>query len=95
MSDEPPLNVTLGIRQFSETGKSAAAMFQVSPGVPFGEAYEHVSVLLGYIHHLVAEGDAQDDHKLLGAAGYLSAFAKAIVDDIEIAQNERLSLTRL
>ncbi|MDZ5604080.1 DUF3077 domain-containing protein [Pseudomonas sp. RP23018S] len=86
MSDEPPLNVTLGIRQLSKAGKSAAAMFQVLPGVPFEEAYEHVSVLLSYIQHLVAEGDLQDDHKLLGAAGYLSAVAKAIMDDIEIAR---------
>ena len=87
MSNEQHLNVTLGIRQFSETGKSAAAMFQVSPGVPFEEAYEHVSVLLSYIQHLVAEGDLQDDHKLLGAAGYLSGVAKAIMDDIEISRS--------
>ncbi|MBP2261277.1 hypothetical protein J3B00_002082 [Pseudomonas sp. BP8] len=44
-------------------------------------------MLLGYIKHLVREGDMEDDHKFLGAADYLSAFAKAIMDDIEAARS--------
>lgn len=45
-------------------------------------------MLLGYITHLVREGDAEDDHKLLGAADYLSALAKALMNDVEIARNK-------
>ena len=32
-------------------------------------------------------GDMEDDHKLLGAADYLSALAKALMNDIEMAKN--------
>nr|WP_314493397.1 DUF3077 domain-containing protein [uncultured Pseudomonas sp.] len=81
------MNATVGVQHFSETGKTPYLMFRIAPGVPVEYAYEHVSVLLGYINHLVPEGDLQDDHKLLGAANYLSAFAKAIVDDVEIARS--------
>ncbi len=89
MSNNQPLNVTVGAETFCETGQGLSHMFRVMPGVPFEDAYEQVSVLLGYIRHLVREGDMEDDHKLLGAADYLSAFAKAIMDDIEIARNRR------
>ncbi len=59
---------------------------RVKPHTPAEETLEHVSILLGYINHLVEQGDLEDDHKLLGAAGYLSAFAKAIMDDMEMSQ---------
>jgi len=45
-------------------------------------------VLLGYIKHLVREGDMEDDHKLLGAADYLSSLAKALMNDIEMGRNK-------
>ncbi|MFF7066201.1 DUF3077 domain-containing protein [Pseudomonas sp. NPDC008258] len=89
MVDQNPMNVTVGAETFCETGEGPCHIFRVMPGVPFEHAYEHVSVLLGYIKHLVREGDMEDDHKLLGAADYLSAFAKAIMDDIEVARNKR------
>ncbi|MDP9663778.1 UNVERIFIED_ORG: hypothetical protein J2W16_001492 [Pseudomonas cremoricolorata] len=52
-------------------------------------AYEHVSILMGYIKHLVREGDMEDDHKLLGAADYLCDMANALLNDIEIAKGKR------
>ncbi|MCP5688623.1 DUF3077 domain-containing protein, partial [Klebsiella pneumoniae] len=72
---------------FLEVGNPPVDLLRVQPGIPVDDAYEQVSILLGYIKHLVREGDMEDDHKLLGAADYLSAFAKAIMDDIEIARN--------
>ncbi|CAM3980985.1 hypothetical protein CCOS865_01712 [Pseudomonas reidholzensis] len=87
MSDDPETNVTVGVETFFEAGDKPCHIFRAMPGVPFEHAYEQVSVLLGYIKHLVREGDMEDDHKFLGAADYLSAFAKAIMDDIEIARN--------
>ncbi|HHJ1298793.1 DUF3077 domain-containing protein [Pseudomonas sp. P1B16] len=89
MSDDRQANVTVGAKTFCEAGEQPSHLFRVMPGVPFEHAYEQVSVLLGYIKHLVREGDMEDDHKLLGAADYLSAFAKAIMDDIELARNRR------
>ncbi|MGE7991001.1 DUF3077 domain-containing protein [Pseudomonas sp. NPDC089554] len=87
MNDETKTGVTIGVETFCETGEASTHLFRITPGVPFDDAYEQVSVLLGYIKHLVREGDMENDHKLLGAADYLSAFAKAIMDDIEIARN--------
>lgn len=87
MSEDTHANMTVGVETFCEAGDKPGHIFRVMPGVPFEHAYEQVSVLLGYIKHLVREGDMEDDHKLLGAADYLSAFAKAIMDDIEIARN--------
>ena len=55
-------------------------------GIPI-DAYEQVSVLLGYIKHLVREGDMEYEHKLLGAADCLSALAKTLINDIEMAKN--------
>ncbi|MGY4524636.1 hypothetical protein ACVWZT_001450 [Pseudomonas sp. TE21394] len=50
--------------------------------------YEHVSILMGYIKHLVREGDMEDNHKVLGAADYLCGIAKALMNDVEIAKNK-------
>ncbi|WDY57754.1 DUF3077 domain-containing protein [Pseudomonas sp. PSKL.D1] len=81
--------VTAGVETWLEVGSPAVGLFRVQPGVPVDEAYQQVSVLLGYIRHLVCEGDMEDDHKLLGAADYLSAMAKALMNDIEVAKNRR------
>lgn len=88
MSNETKPDVTVGVETFCEAGEKSMHLFRVTPGVPFDDAYEQVSVLLGYIKHLVHEGDMENDHKLLGAANYLSAFAKAIMDDIGDCQNQ-------
>lgn len=90
MNNEQQTAVTVGAQAFCEVEEGACQLFRVMPGIPFEQAYEQVSVLLGYIRHLVHEGDLADDHKLLGAADYLSGFAKAIMDDIEIARGRLL-----
>ena len=48
------------------TGTRNLPAFRVACNVPSAGAYEHVSILLGYINHLVEQGDFEDDHKLLG-----------------------------
>lgn len=60
--------------------------FRLASSVPIICAHEHVSILLGYITHLVEQGDLEDDHKLLGAAAYLSALAKTLMDDVELTE---------
>ncbi|WDY57547.1 DUF3077 domain-containing protein [Pseudomonas sp. PSKL.D1] len=87
MNNERTVIVTAGVETFVEVGSPAVGLFRVQPGIPVDDAYEQVSVLLGYIKHLVREGDMEDDHKLLGAADYLSALAKALMNDIEMAKN--------
>lgn len=90
MTDHPGPRVTAGTVTFLQAGNSSHNLFGVQPGVPVEGAYEHVTVLLGYITHLVREGDMEDDHKLLGAADYLLAMAKALMNDIELAKNRPL-----
>ena len=80
---------TAGVATLLEAGPLSQPLLRVLPGVPADAAYEQVSILLGYITHLIREGDAEDDHKLLGAADYLSTLAKALVNDLEIARNRR------
>ncbi|MDZ5602760.1 DUF3077 domain-containing protein [Pseudomonas sp. RP23018S] len=66
--------------------RTRSSLFRITTRAPTAETLEHVSILLGFINHLVEQGDLEDDHKLLGAAGYLSAFAKAIMDEMEVSQ---------
>ncbi|MFK0312027.1 DUF3077 domain-containing protein [Pseudomonas sp. NPDC090233] len=87
MSDQAKPVTTAGVETFLEVGNPGMNLLRVQPGIPVDAAYEQVSVLLGYIKHLVREGDMEDDHKLLGAADYLSALAKALMNDIEVAKN--------
>ncbi|MDF0732814.1 DUF3077 domain-containing protein [Pseudomonas entomophila] len=62
-------------------------LFRVQPGVPFERAFEEVSVLLGCIRHLSEGLEEAPDPKVSGAVHYLSALAKALMNDLEIARN--------
>ncbi|MFJ4114776.1 DUF3077 domain-containing protein [Pseudomonas sp. NPDC089758] len=88
MSLETKPLTTAGVETFLEVGNPPVKLLRVQPGIPVDHAYEQVSILLGYIKHLVREGDVEDDHKLLGAADYLSVLAKALMNDIEMAKNK-------
>ncbi|MCG3643126.1 DUF3077 domain-containing protein [Pseudomonas putida] len=79
---------TAGVETFLAAGNPSLNLLRVEPGVPIDAAYEHVSILMGYIKHLVREGDMEDDHKFLGAADYLCDMAKALMNDIEIAKGK-------
>ena len=88
---DPPAEhgiTTAGVETFLPAGNPSLNMLRVEPGIPVDAAYEHVSILMGYIKHLVREGDMEDDHKFLGAADYLCDMAKALMNDIEIAKNK-------
>ncbi|MGF6391792.1 DUF3077 domain-containing protein [Pseudomonas plecoglossicida] len=87
MADERKVLTTVGVVTFLDVGNPPVDLLRVQPGIPIDDAYEQVSVLLGYIKHLVREGDMEDDHKFLGAADYLSLLAKALMNDIEVAKN--------
>ncbi|WP_081673682.1 DUF3077 domain-containing protein [Pseudomonas cremoricolorata] len=74
----------LSITNTSKPIERQPPLFRLTPGIPPELAHEHVSILLGYITHLIHQGDADDDHKLLGAAGYLSELANTLMNDIEV-----------
>ncbi|MGF6394962.1 DUF3077 domain-containing protein [Pseudomonas plecoglossicida] len=87
MTEKTTTLLTAGVETFLAVGYPPINLLRVQPGIPLDDAYEQVSILLGYIKHLVREGDMADDHKLLGAADYLSALAKALMNDIEMTKN--------
>lgn len=89
MAGEPEVITTIGAETFLDVGNPPINLLRVQPNVPIEDAYEQVSILLGYIKHLVREGDMEDDHKLLGAADYLIALAKALMNEIELTKNRR------
>ncbi|MNE43519.1 hypothetical protein D3C80_1376970 [compost metagenome] len=88
MNDSPKPITTAGLETFLDVGDPPVGLLRVQPGIAIDDAYEQVSVLLSYIKHLLREGDMEDDHKLLGAADYLTAMAKALMNDIELAKNK-------
>ena len=88
MNDSPKPITTAGLETFLEVGDPPVGLLRVQPGIVIDDAYEQVSVLLSHIKHLLREGDMEDDHKLLGAADYLTAMAKALMNDIELAKNK-------
>ncbi|QXI48133.1 MULTISPECIES: DUF3077 domain-containing protein [Pseudomonas] len=87
LSSPKPIT-TAGVETFLAAGNPSLNLLRVEPGVPADAVYEHVSILMGYIKHLVREGDMEDDHKFLGAADYLCDMAKALMNDVEIARNK-------
>ena len=74
---------TPGITTFITTENPPMDLFRIAPGVPCDYALEQVSTLLGCVHTLVHAGTVDNDGDMLWSAYYLSAFAKAIIDDVE------------
>lgn len=83
MSDEAE---TAGKKSFITTENPPMDLFRINPGVPCDYALEQLSTLLGCVRTLVHAGTVDDDGDMLWSAYYLSAFAKAIVDDIEVGR---------
>ncbi|MDF2490029.1 MAG: hypothetical protein K0S77_2651 [Pseudomonas sp.] len=61
-------------------------LFRIQPGIPFDRAFDELSMLLGCIRHLTFEAEMEKDRIALSAAHYLSAFAKALINDMELAR---------
>jgi len=76
MSDETTSSTTADGETFSE-------LFQIRPDIPFDHAFEELSVLLGCIKHLTCEAEMENDRQAGSAARILSAFAKALVNEME------------
>jgi len=86
MNTDQTFRPGLDERSYLKTTTAVLPSFRLASSLPITCAHEHASILLGYITHLVEQGDLEDDHKLLGAATYLSALAKTLLDDVELAE---------
>lgn len=78
MDDQSNHYTTAGIATFLD-------MFRVQPGVPLERVLEEVSVVLGCIGDLSDQEDARP--AAVTALHYLSALAKGLMNDLEIARN--------
>jgi len=59
-------------------------LFQVCTGIPCQDARDQASELLGCVRDLTLTAVMDNDPQLIWAAHYLSALAKALLDDAEL-----------
>lgn len=77
---------TAGVTTFITTEDPPMDLFRISPGVPCEYALEQVSTLLGCVNKLLQAGIVDGDGDMLCSAYYLSGFAKAIINDVEVGR---------
>jgi hypothetical protein len=58
-------------------------LFCIEPGIPCQHAREQASELMGCVRDLTITGVMEDNPQLIWASHYLSALAKALMDDAE------------
>ncbi|MFJ4064129.1 DUF3077 domain-containing protein [Pseudomonas sp. NPDC089996] len=59
-------------------------LFCIAPGIPCQSAREQASELMGYVRDLTIDGLKEDKPQLICASHYLSAPAKALMDNTEL-----------
>ncbi|MFJ3074123.1 DUF3077 domain-containing protein [Pseudomonas sp. NPDC087029] len=59
-------------------------LFQIAAGIPCQNAREQASELMGYVRDMTLTGVMENDQQLIWASHYLSALAKALLDDVEL-----------
>ena len=57
---------------------------RIEPGIPCRDAREQSSELMGYVRELTITGLMDEKPMMIWAAHYLSAMAKALMDDAEL-----------
>ncbi|PYC13239.1 DUF3077 domain-containing protein [Pseudomonas mosselii] len=84
-TDDGKTPVTPGKTRFHQgEGKDAQPLFCIEPGIPCQHAREQASELMDYVRHLTLVGVMDEDPRMVWAAHYLSALAKALMDDAEL-----------
>ncbi|WP_051098720.1 DUF3077 domain-containing protein [Pseudomonas sp. 10-1B] len=59
-----------------------------APGIPCRDAREQSSELMGYVRELTITGLMDEKPMMIWAAHYLSAMAKALMDDAELGMKQ-------
>lgn len=77
-------NTTAGKTKFYQGEGMTAPLFCIEPGIPCQYAREQASELMGYVRDLTITGVMEDKPQLIWASYYLSALAKALLDDAEL-----------
>ncbi|WP_449434131.1 DUF3077 domain-containing protein [Pseudomonas putida] len=75
---------TVGKTKFYQGEGQTHPLFCIEPGIPCQHAREQASELMGYVRDMTITGVMEDNPQLVWAAHYLSALAKALMDDAEL-----------
>ncbi|MFB4391624.1 MULTISPECIES: DUF3077 domain-containing protein [unclassified Pseudomonas] len=83
-TDDPTLKTTVGKTKFYQGEDMTQPLFCIEPGISCQHAREQASELMGYVRDMTLSGVMDDNPQLVWAAHYLSALAKALMDDAEL-----------
>ncbi|WP_110996154.1 DUF3077 domain-containing protein [Pseudomonas sichuanensis] len=83
-TDNPTPPTTAGKTRFCQGQDNPQPLFRIEPGIPCDHAREQASELLDCVRHLTLLGVMEEDPRMVWAAYYLSAMAKALLDDAEL-----------
>ena len=75
---------TVGKTFFFQAEGHTQPLFCIAPGIPCQSAREQASELMGYVRDMTLTGVMEGDQQLIWASHYLSAMAKALLDDAEL-----------
>ncbi|CRI58041.1 DUF3077 domain-containing protein [Pseudomonas sp. CCOS 191] len=82
-TDTTPPHTTVGKTKFYQTDP----LFCIEPGIPCQHARDQASELMGCVRDLTVTGIMEEKPQLLWASYYLSALAKALMDDAELGMS--------
>ncbi|MFZ5936030.1 hypothetical protein BGP84_22335 [Pseudomonas putida] len=75
---------TVGKTTFFQGENQTHPLFRIEPGIPCRDAREQASELMGYVRELTILGLMEEKPMMIWASHYLSAMAKALMDDAEM-----------
>ncbi|MEN4829792.1 DUF3077 domain-containing protein [Pseudomonas sp. P39-UII1] len=75
---------TPGKTTFYQAEDRTQPLFCIAPGIPCQNAREQASELMGCVRELTITGLMDEKPQFLWASYYLSALAKALLDDAEL-----------
>ncbi|MDF0733884.1 DUF3077 domain-containing protein [Pseudomonas entomophila] len=83
-NDDTPQKTTVGKTKFYQGEGMTQPLFCIEPGIPCQHAREQASELMGYVRDMTLTGVLDNNPQLVWASHYLSALAKALMDDAEL-----------
>jgi len=88
-TDDTQRHTTVGKTRFYQAEGQTQPLFRIEPGIPCQAAREQASELMGYVRDMTLTGVMEGDEKLIWAAHYLSAMAKALLEDAELGMTTK------
>ncbi|MFJ4153354.1 DUF3077 domain-containing protein [Pseudomonas sp. NPDC089752] len=82
MTDD--IKFTVGKTTFFQGENQTHPLYRIEAGIPCQDAREQASALMGYVRELTVIGVMDEKPMMIWAAHYLSALAKALMDDAEL-----------